>query len=96
MSRLTFFLSGEHSSIPASEVIASIEAENWDYEIDEELDQVLTVETEADPLTLSRRLGMTHWISEHFCLPTPRILWKLWVGQICLIFSLSRRVYPSE
>lgn len=67
MKRLAFLLSGEHPSIPFSEVYASIEAEGFSYETDEELDQVLTVETEADPDTLSRRLAMSHWIGEHFC-----------------------------
>lgn len=67
MDRLTFLLSGEHRTLPASEVKGSIEAEGFDYEIFEGLDQVLTVETEADSLRLSRRLGMCHWIGEHFC-----------------------------
>lgn len=66
MKRLTFLLSGEHSTLPISEVKGAIEAENFDYEVIEEFDQVLTLETEADPLVLSRRLGMCHWIGEHF------------------------------
>lgn len=60
-------LSGEHPSIPSSEVYASIEAEGFSYEIDEKLDQVAIVETDADPHVLSRRLVMSHWIGEHFC-----------------------------
>lgn len=72
MNRLTFLLSGEHSTIPSSEVIASLEAENYEYEIIEELDQVLTLRSpDADPYTLSRRLGMCHWIGEHFCSSRP-------------------------
>lgn len=67
MRRLTFFLSGEHSKIPSSEVAAAIEAENRNYKIVEKLDQILTVETDANPALLSRRLGMCHWIGEHFC-----------------------------
>ncbi len=60
-------LSGEHPSIPSSEVCASIEAEGFSHEIDMELDQVLTVKTDADPHILSRRLAMSHWVGEHFC-----------------------------
>lgn len=67
MGRLAFFLSGEHPSIPSSEVYGSIEAENFSCEVAEELDQILTVETDADPHILSRRLAMVHWIGEHFC-----------------------------
>lgn len=74
MKRLTFFLSGEHPTLPASEVIGSIEAENLDYKIDEELEQTLTLETDADPSALSRRLGMCHWIGEHFCSSRPQNL----------------------
>ncbi len=62
-----FLLSGEHRTIPSSEVMAAIEAENYDYELVEELDQVLTLKTNANPSTFSRRLGMCHWIGEHFC-----------------------------
>ncbi len=68
MNRLVFFLSGEHPSIPSSEVIGGIEAEGFCYEFDEELDQVLSLKTDADPAKLSRRLGMCHWIGEHFCI----------------------------
>ncbi|KXB06122.1 hypothetical protein AKJ53_01305 [candidate division MSBL1 archaeon SCGC-AAA382F02] len=75
MNRLTFLLSGEHPTIPSSEVIASLEAENYEHEIIEELDQVLTLRSpDADPYTLSRRLGMCHWIGEHFCSSRPKDL----------------------
>ncbi len=67
MQRLAFLLSGEHDTFPPSEVIASIEAEEFDYEILEELDQLLIIKTDADVSTLARRLGMCHWIGEHFC-----------------------------
>lgn len=67
MRRLTFLLSGEHPTIPASEALASIEAEGFDYDEIENLDQVLTVKTATDPVMLSERLGMSHWIGEHFC-----------------------------
>lgn len=67
MNRFTFLLSGEHSTIPSSEVKASVKAENYDYEVVEELDQVLILKTNASAPILSRRLGMCHWIGEHFC-----------------------------
>lgn len=67
MKRLTFLLSGEHPTVPASEAVAAIEAEGHDYKIDEELDQVSTLKTNMDPLKLAGRLGMCHWIGEHFC-----------------------------
>lgn len=66
MNTLTFLLSGEHPTIPSSEVIGAIEAENRTWEIFEEIDQVLTVETDADAQKLSGRLGMCHWIGENF------------------------------
>ncbi len=67
MKRLVFLLSGEHQTLPSSEVMATVEAENQNYELDEELDQVLTLQTSASARNLSRRLGMCHWIGEHFC-----------------------------
>lgn len=74
MKRLTFLLSGEHPKIPSSEVIASIEAEECDYEVVESLDQVLTVDTHANPLRLASRLGMAHWVGENFGISSPEYL----------------------
>ncbi|KXB02325.1 hypothetical protein AKJ45_00095 [candidate division MSBL1 archaeon SCGC-AAA261F19] len=67
MGRLIFLLSGEHPTLPASEVLASIEAEGYDCRVKEKIDQGLVVRTEADPKSLSKRIAMTHWIGEHFC-----------------------------
>jgi len=67
MRRLMFFLSGEHPSLPTAEVFGAIEAERRVYKVDEELDQVLILETKADPRVLASRLAMTHWIGEHIC-----------------------------
>lgn len=67
MGRLTFFLSGENPTLPSAEVLASLEAEGYDYDLLEELDQVLTLRSDGDPLVLSRRLAMCHQIGEHFC-----------------------------
>jgi len=62
-----FLLSGEHPSLPAAEVFGAIEAEHRVYKVDEELDQVLILETKADPQILAKRLAMTQWIGEHIC-----------------------------
>ncbi len=67
MKRLTFFLSGEHPTIPSSEVMGAIEAENQNFEEDETYDQVLSLNTSVKASRLSKRLGMCHWIGEHFC-----------------------------
>jgi len=68
MSRFVFFLSGKHSTLPSSEAMASVEALGENYNFVEKLDQVLVLESDAKALDLSRRLGMCHWIGEHFCI----------------------------
>ncbi len=72
--KLTFLLSGEHPTIPPAEVCSAIEVQGSNFEKIEELDQVLVVESDADPRELSRRLGMTHWIGENFGVCDPDIL----------------------
>lgn len=62
-----FLTSGEHPTLPASEALAAIEAEGYKSEFLEKLDQVLIVKTDAVPENLSERLGMSHWIGEHYC-----------------------------
>ncbi len=47
MAKLFFLLSGEHETLPVSEIKAILEAEGYPYKISEELDQVLRIE--ADP-----------------------------------------------
>lgn len=71
MNRLMFFLSGENPTLPVSEVIGAIEAENYQSKIIDKFDQVLVLETNADPVILSERLGMSHWIGEHYCTTKP-------------------------
>ncbi|KXB06449.1 hypothetical protein AKJ52_02215 [candidate division MSBL1 archaeon SCGC-AAA382C18] len=66
MRRLTFFLSGEHSTVPPSEVVGAIEAEGCECRAIDELDQVLVVESDIKPREIFDRLGMTHWIGENF------------------------------
>lgn len=46
MARLFFVLSGEHETLPASELKAILEAESYSYKILEKLDQALRIEAE--------------------------------------------------
>jgi tRNA (guanine10-N2)-dimethyltransferase len=63
--RLLFELSGEHETLPRSEVLAAIEAEGHGYEVMEEEDRILVLETDADPERLGNRVALVHAISEH-------------------------------
>jgi len=47
LAKLFFLLSGEHETLPVSEIKAILEAEGYPYKISEKLDQVLRIE--ADP-----------------------------------------------
>ena len=60
-------LSGEHPTLPPAEVIAAIKAERRAHEVLDRLDQVLVVETKADPQVFASRLGMCHEIGWHLC-----------------------------
>jgi tRNA (guanine10-N2)-dimethyltransferase len=60
MEKLAFELSGEHGTLPKSEVLASIEAYGWTYRITGDYDQLLILETDADPAVLASRLALTH------------------------------------
>ena len=60
MEELAFELSEEHGTLPKSEVIASIETYGWNYKITGDYDQLLTLETDADPAVLAQRLALTH------------------------------------
>jgi tRNA (guanine10-N2)-dimethyltransferase len=64
MRRLVFELSGEHGTLPKSEVIGCIEAYGWPYEVVGSYDQALIVEAEADQNVLAYRLALTHDILE--------------------------------
>lgn len=64
MRQLVFELSGEHETLPKSEVFACVEAHGWPYEVKGSYDQVLILETEADPAILAGRLALTHNILE--------------------------------
>jgi tRNA (guanine10-N2)-dimethyltransferase len=63
--RLLFELSGEHETLPRSEVLASIEVEGHDYEVLEEEGRVLVLETDASPERLGQRVALAHTICEH-------------------------------
>jgi tRNA (guanine10-N2)-dimethyltransferase len=67
MRRLMFLLSGEHPTLPAAEVMATLKAERRAFKILEQLDQILVVETKADPKVLASRLAMCHKICLHLC-----------------------------
>lgn len=64
MRKLIFELSGEHETLPVSEIIGCIEAYGWSYGIIHSYDQALILETDADPSILARRLALTHHILE--------------------------------
>jgi tRNA (guanine10-N2)-dimethyltransferase len=49
MRALVFELSGEHGTLPKSEVIGCIEAYGWPYRVTAEYDQAIIIETDADP-----------------------------------------------
>ncbi len=65
--RLVFFLSGEHPQLPRAEVLGALEAEGATARVLEAFDQVLVVETEADPVRVASRLGMSHEVWAHLC-----------------------------
>ncbi len=62
--RLLFELSGEHETLPRSEVLACIEAEGYDWDIIEEADRILVLDTEADPVRLGERIALAHNVGE--------------------------------
>ncbi|MGB9740882.1 MAG: DNA methyltransferase [Candidatus Bathyarchaeia archaeon] len=60
MARLFFLLSGEHETLPTSELKAIIEAENYNFKILEKLDQTLRVEADAKCVeAIKRRAALT-------------------------------------
>jgi tRNA (guanine10-N2)-dimethyltransferase len=65
---LAFELSGEHSTLPASEVIASLESVCPDFDIFLSLDGCLIIELRKDAGTiagiLAKKLSMTHYLTE--------------------------------
>ncbi|MGC8817218.1 MAG: methyltransferase domain-containing protein [Candidatus Hadarchaeum sp.] len=67
MSRLMFVLSGEHKTLPAAEVEAAIKAERKSFKLVEQLDQLLVLETKANPEILALRLAMCREICYHLC-----------------------------
>ncbi|MCD1295925.1 N2,N2-dimethylguanosine tRNA methyltransferase [Methanocella sp. CWC-04] len=64
MRRLVFELSGEHETLPKSEIIACIEAYGWHYDIIKSYDQVIIMDTDSDVNALADRLALTHNILE--------------------------------
>jgi tRNA (guanine10-N2)-dimethyltransferase len=64
MRRLVFELSGEHGTLPVSEVIGCIEAYGWPYAVIGSYGQALVIDTDADVPVLAHRLALTHHILE--------------------------------
>ncbi|MEM2795866.1 MAG: methyltransferase domain-containing protein [Candidatus Hadarchaeales archaeon] len=65
MARFFFLLSGEHSSLPAAEVVGACEALGHTFKPVDVLDQVLVGETSAEPAVLAERLAMSWMIGFH-------------------------------
>lgn len=64
MANLFFLLSGEHESLPVSELKAILEAEGYAFKILEKLDQVLRVKADSNCVTaLKRRAALTRLCS---------------------------------
>lgn len=60
MAKLFFLFSGEHETLPASELKAILEAEDHEYVVLEELDQTLRLKTDLDCVeAVSRRAALT-------------------------------------
>ena len=60
MAKLFFLLSGEHESLPLSELRAILDAEDYDYEVLEKLEQVARVEADQNCVgTIMRRAALT-------------------------------------
>lgn len=64
MRSLVFELSGEHDTLPKSEVLGCIEAYGWQYEVVGSYCQALAIRTDADVSILAGRLALTHHIME--------------------------------
>jgi len=60
VAKLFFLLSGEHESLPLSELRAILDAEDYDYEVLEKLEQVARVEADQNCVgTIMRRAALT-------------------------------------
>ena len=60
MAKLFFLLSGEHETLPISELKATLEAENYNFKILEKLDQILRIEADVNCVeTIKRRAALT-------------------------------------
>lgn len=60
MAKLYFLFSGEHSTLPVSELRAILEARGYAYEVSEELDQALRLDADAECVeAIKRRAAFT-------------------------------------
>ncbi len=89
MRRLVFELSGEHGTLPKSEVIGCIEAYGWPYDVVASFEQALIIDTNADVSVLAHRLALTHHILEYIfesnadkeCILTEAQKADIWLGE---------------
>ena len=60
MAKLFFLLSGEHETLPTSEVKAILEAEGYDFKLSEKLDQIIRIEADENCVeAIKRRAAFT-------------------------------------
>jgi tRNA (guanine10-N2)-dimethyltransferase len=60
VAKLLFLLSGEHETLPASEVKAILEAEGYDFKLSEKLDQTIRIEADSNCVeAIKRRAAFT-------------------------------------
>lgn len=63
--KLIFEISGEHETLPSAEVIASLEAEDIQFKVEEKLDRILIINSEdIDVKRLRERLALTFIIDK--------------------------------
>ncbi|BDH79399.1 MAG TPA: TIGR01177 family methyltransferase [Methanothermobacter sp.] len=73
---IAVILSGEHKTLPPSEVKNLLEAENAKYRIKYHRDKLMTLEVQADKIPTLSRLAYTHEISQIISKTTPENLDK--------------------
>lgn len=71
---IAMILSGEHKTLPPSEIKNLLEAENTKYKVKYHRNKLLTLEVQADKIPTLSRLAYTHEISQIISKTTPRKL----------------------
>lgn len=89
---LIFYLSGEHETLPKSEVQSILKNKGVKYDIIENLDQILVCKIEEVNNSIFELLGMTHSVLEYFgsCKSTPQKIHDLAskIGGVSETFSV--------